>query len=84
MNWLDAPNYEALRLRLENAHAAVEAATVEARRRVRLNEGDARRGRVQKNGGGTGRMGRTSPHHEIILPKQGDGRMCLLAHLRRK
>ena len=44
MNWLDDPNYEALRLRLENAHASVEAATVEARRRVRLNEGDARRG----------------------------------------
>jgi hypothetical protein len=36
---LDDPNYEALRLRLENAHAAVEAAVVEARRRVRLNEG---------------------------------------------
>jgi hypothetical protein len=31
--------YNALRLRLENAHAAVEAAAVEARRRVRLNEG---------------------------------------------
>jgi hypothetical protein len=43
MNWLDDPNYAALRLRLENAHAAVEAAAVEARRRVRLNEGDARR-----------------------------------------
>jgi hypothetical protein len=28
-----------LRLRLEIAHAAVEAAAVEARRRVRLNEG---------------------------------------------
>jgi hypothetical protein len=27
----------------ELAHAAVEAAMVEARRRVRLNEGDARR-----------------------------------------
>jgi hypothetical protein len=39
MNWLDDPNYAALQLRLENAHAAVEAATVEARRRVRLNEG---------------------------------------------
>ena len=45
MNWLDDPNYAALRLRLENAHAAVEAATVEARRRVRLNEGEARTGR---------------------------------------
>jgi hypothetical protein len=37
--YLGDPNYNALRLRLENAHAAVEAATVEARRRVRLNEG---------------------------------------------
>jgi hypothetical protein len=37
--YLSDPNYDALRLRLENAHAAVEAATVEARRRVRLNEG---------------------------------------------
>jgi hypothetical protein len=45
LNWLDDPNYSALRLRLENAHAAVEAAAVEARRRVRLNEGDARGGR---------------------------------------
>jgi hypothetical protein len=35
---LKDPNYETLRLRLENAHAAVEAAAVEARRRVRLNE----------------------------------------------
>jgi hypothetical protein len=41
---LGDPNlYTALRLRLENAHAAVEAATVEARRRVRINEKDARR-----------------------------------------
>jgi hypothetical protein len=37
--YLTDPNYNTLRLRLENAHAAVEAATVEARRRVRLNEG---------------------------------------------
>ena len=37
--YLSDPNYDALRLRLENAHAAVEAAMVEARRRVRLNEG---------------------------------------------
>jgi hypothetical protein len=43
INWLDDPNYAALRLRLENAHAAVEAATIEARRRVRLNEGDSGR-----------------------------------------
>jgi len=34
--YLGDPNYGTLRL--ENAHAAVEAATVEARRRVRLNE----------------------------------------------
>jgi hypothetical protein len=33
MNWLDDPNYDTLRLRLENAHATVAAATVEARRR---------------------------------------------------
>jgi hypothetical protein len=33
------PNYNTLRLRLEAAHSAVEAAAVEARRRVRLNEG---------------------------------------------
>jgi hypothetical protein len=35
-HWLE---YGPLRLRLESAHAAVEAALVEARRRVRLNEG---------------------------------------------
>ena len=40
--YLSDPNYETLRLRLENAHAAVEAAAVEARRRVRLNEGKER------------------------------------------
>ena len=37
MNWLSDPKYLALRHRLENAHAAVEAAMVEAR--VKLNEG---------------------------------------------
>jgi hypothetical protein len=37
--YLSDPTYDALRHRLEIAHAAVEAATVEARRRVRLNEG---------------------------------------------
>jgi hypothetical protein len=36
--YLRDPNYRTLKLRLENAHAAVEAAAVEARRRVRLNE----------------------------------------------
>ncbi len=36
--WLTAPEYEALRLRLEMAHAAAEAAVVEARRQVRLDE----------------------------------------------
>ena len=40
--WLRDPDYDALRHRLENAHAAVEAAAVEARRRVRLNEGRER------------------------------------------
>ncbi len=37
-SWLRDPNYNTLKLRLEIAHSAVEAATVEARRRVRLNE----------------------------------------------
>ena len=36
--WLTAPEYEALRFRLEIAHAAAEAAVVEARRQVRLDE----------------------------------------------
>ena len=38
-SWLRDPNYDTLKLRLEIAHSAVEAAAVEARRRVRLNEG---------------------------------------------
>ena len=37
--WLIDPNYDTLKLRLEVAHSAAEAAAVEARRRVRLNEG---------------------------------------------
>jgi hypothetical protein len=37
--YLTDPNYDRLNLRLENALSAVEAATMEARRRVRLNEG---------------------------------------------
>ena len=36
--WLSDSNYNTLKLRLESADAAVEAAAVEARRRVRLNE----------------------------------------------
>jgi hypothetical protein len=38
-HWLTGPEYAVLHLRLENAHAAVEATLVEARRTVRLNEG---------------------------------------------
>ena len=38
-SWLRDPNYDTLKLRLEIAHSAVEAAAVEARRRVRLNDG---------------------------------------------
>ena len=41
-NWLPGAGYGALRRRLENAHASVEAAAVEARRRIRLNEGRER------------------------------------------
>jgi hypothetical protein len=37
--WLRDPNYDTLKLRREMAHSAAEAADVEARRRVRLNEG---------------------------------------------
>ena len=37
--YLTDPNYSTYRLRLEIAQAAVEAAMVEASRRVRLNEG---------------------------------------------
>jgi hypothetical protein len=37
--YLTNPNYDRLHHRLENALSAVEAATIEARRRVRLNEG---------------------------------------------
>ena len=36
---LYSPEYDTLRLRLDVAHAAVEAAAVEARRRMRLSEG---------------------------------------------
>lgn len=37
-NWLTDPNYRSLVHRIEAAHASVEAAAVEARRRVRMNE----------------------------------------------
>jgi hypothetical protein len=37
-HWLTDEEYAALKHRLEDAHAAAEAALVEARRRVRLNE----------------------------------------------
>jgi hypothetical protein len=37
-HWLTSPEYAVLHLRLENAHAAIEAALIEARRRVRMNE----------------------------------------------
>jgi hypothetical protein len=37
--WRSDESYGALKHRLEDSHASVEAAAVEARRRVRLNEG---------------------------------------------
>ncbi len=37
-HWLEGPEYAALKHRLEGAHAAVEAALIEARRKVRMNE----------------------------------------------
>jgi hypothetical protein len=39
---LHDPNYDTLKHRLKSAHSALEAAAVEARRRVRLNEGCGR------------------------------------------
>ena len=36
-HWLEGPEYATLKHRLEDVHAAVEAALIEARRRVRLN-----------------------------------------------
>jgi hypothetical protein len=41
-HWLEGPEYASLKHRLETAHAAVEAALVEARRRVRLDGGRER------------------------------------------
>lgn len=40
--WLEGAEYETLRQRLEITHAAAEAALVEARRRVRIDEGRGR------------------------------------------
>jgi hypothetical protein len=37
-HWLTGVEYAVLHLRLENAHAALEAALIEARRRARLDE----------------------------------------------
>src|SRR5215207_5510492 len=47
-HWLTDPEYAALRHSLESAHAAAEAALIEARRRVRLDEdrGESRGGRI--------------------------------------
>jgi hypothetical protein len=42
--WLTDPSHADLHLRLANAHAAVEAALVEARRRVRMDEEGQRSG----------------------------------------
>jgi hypothetical protein len=41
-SWLTDPEYAVLRHRLEATHAAVEAALIEARRRVRINKGRER------------------------------------------
>lgn len=51
------PNYDALKLRLEATHFAVEAAAVGARRRVRLNEnrGSREKAGVPKTHAGVGK-----------------------------
>jgi hypothetical protein len=54
-HWLTDPEYAALRHRLEAAHAAAEAALVEARRRVRLDE--ERGGREGARTAGTNHFG---------------------------
>ena len=45
-HWLEGPEYaplrHRLRHRLENTHATVEEALIEARRRMRMNEGQER------------------------------------------
>jgi hypothetical protein len=41
-HWLTGPKYAVLMHRLEEAHAALEAALLEARHRVRINEGRER------------------------------------------
>ncbi len=38
-SWLRDPNYDTLRLRLQSAHSAVEAAAVAVWQRVRMNGG---------------------------------------------
>jgi len=43
-HWLTSPEYATLLHRLEGAHAAVGAALIEARRRVRLSEGRRQEG----------------------------------------
>ena len=43
-SWLRDPNYDTLKLRLEAAHSAAEAAAVEARRMVRLERGALTKG----------------------------------------
>jgi hypothetical protein len=40
--WLEGPEYATLKHPLEAAHAAAEAALIEARRRARMNEGRER------------------------------------------
>ena len=37
-HWFEGPEYATLWIRLKDAHAAAEAALIEARRRARLNE----------------------------------------------
>ncbi len=62
--WLRDPNYERLKLRLECALSAVEAAAVEARRRIRLTTGN-------NPGPKTGRLG---------VLEQGPGPLLHSAH----
>ena len=71
-HWLTGAEYAALRHRLEAAHAAAEAALVEARRRVRLNARD----RTSKR---TLALGCAMLH---ISPRREESRVIQLPHHR--
>jgi hypothetical protein len=67
-HWLTDPEYEVLRYRLEAAHAAAEAALVEARRRVRLGEEREASEKPGRSGRGISEGVRLN-NNQIVLPR---------------